>query len=314
MVAHEWGSETLCNHANNLPHRDFDQVNLWHNAEQSTGTKKSPTGEQIDQTSSQVSRRFNSFRVLRSTIDAVQIDDVIETFDQWISSRTRSHYVALCNVHMVMEAYNSAYFSRALSSADLVAPDGMPLVWAGRRHGFRLQRRVYGPDLFLKFCQATAAKGYRHFLFGGHSGVPETVAARLTRICPGLQIAGTCSPPFREHTPAERSEMIAQINNSGVDVLWVALGCPKQEVWMYENRACLNVPVIVGVGQAFDLYAGRVSQAPRWTRDNGFEWAFRLFTNPRRLWRRYLIYNTQFLYCLALEELGLLQGKQPPDS
>jgi N-acetylglucosaminyldiphosphoundecaprenol N-acetyl-beta-D-mannosaminyltransferase len=108
--------------------------------------------------------------------------------------------------------------------------------------------------------------------------------------------------------------MIAQINNSSVDVLWVALGCPKQELWMYENRAYLNVPVIVGVGQAFDLCAGRVLQAPQWTRDNGLEWAFRLFTNPRRLWRRYLIYNTQFLYCLALEELRLVQGKQRPDS
>lgn len=253
----------------------------------------------------------HSFRVLHCSIHAVQIADVMEIFEQWISRRKRSHYVALCNVHMVMEAYNNAYFHGALASADLVVPDGMPLIWAARRHGFQLRRRVYGPDLFLEFCQKTAAKGYRHFLFGGHPGVPETVAARLTRCHPGIRIAGTCSPPFRKHTRAEHSEMIAQINNAGVDVLWVALGCPKQELWMYENRDRLNVPVIVGVGQAFDLYAGRVRQAPRWTRDNGLEWAFRLISNPRRLWRRYIVCNTQFVYCLALDGLGLLERDQP---
>jgi len=243
----------------------------------------------------------------------VQIDDVMEIFEQWISSRERSHYVALCNVHMVMEAYNNAYFHDVLASADLVAPDGMPVIWVGRRRGFQLSRRVYGPDLFLEFCQTTATKGYRHFLFGGHSGIPDAVAARLTRCCPGIQIAGTYSPPFREHTRAEQNEMIAQINNSGADVLWVALGCPKQELWMYQNRDRLNVPVIVGVGQAFDLYAGRVRQAPRWARDNGLEWAFRLLCSPRRLWRRYLVYNTQFLYCFALEGLGLLERDHPLD-
>ena len=108
--------------------------------------------------------------------------------------------------------------------------------------------------------------------------------------------------------------MFAQINNSGADVLWVALGCPKQELWMYENRDRLKVPVMAGVGQAFDLYAGRVRQAPRWTRDNGLEWAFRLISNPRRLWRRYLVYNMQFLCCVALDGLGLLECTQPLDN
>jgi N-acetylglucosaminyldiphosphoundecaprenol N-acetyl-beta-D-mannosaminyltransferase len=261
-----------------------------------------------------ISKPISSFRVLQNTIHAVQIDDVIEIFERWISHRQRSHYVALCNVHMVMEAQNNGYFFRALASADLVVPDGMPLIWAGRRHGFQLRRRVYGPDLFLKFCQTSATKGHRHFLFGGHAGVPEAVAARLTRSCPGIQIAGTCSPPFGEHTQAERNEMIARINDSGADVLWVALGCPKQELWMFENRSRLNVPVIVGVGQTFDLYARRVRQAPRWMRDNGLEWAFRLVSDPRRLWRRYLVYNTQFLYCLALDGWRSPRRDQPLDT
>ena len=294
-----------------------EKMNSRDNSEQSTCNDE-PRGRQKYQPvlpiSSQMSKQLSSFRVLRSTIHAVEIDDVKEIFEQWISSRVRSHYVALCNVHMVMEAYNKSSFHGALASADLVAPDGMPLIWAGRRRGFQLRRRVYGPDLFLEFCQTTVAKGYRHFLFGGHPGVPSAVAARLTRSCPGIQIAGTYSPALRKHTAAEHSEMIARINDSGADVLWVALGCPKQELWMYENRDRLNVPVVVGVGQAFDLYAGRVRQAPRWTRDIGLEWAFRLITNPRRLWRRYLICNTQFLCCLALDGLGLLECEQPLDN
>ena len=251
--------------------------------------------------------QINAFRVLRTTIHAVQINEVIGIFERWISHRGRSRFVALCNVHMVMEAFKDAYFRSALASADLVVPDGAPLVWAGRSHGYELRRRVYGPDLFLEFCRTTAAKGYRHFLFGGHAGVPEAVATRLGQCCPGIQIAGTCSPPFRKHSPAEHSEMITNINNSNADVLWVALGCPKQELWMYENRHLLNVPIIVGVGQAFDLYAGRVRQAPRWARDNGLEWAFRLISNPRRLWRRYVFCNPSFLYHVALDRLGLLK-------
>ena len=258
-------------------------------------------------TASEILRPLSSFRVLRTSIHALEIEDVIETVEQWILSRTRSHSIAFCNVHMVMEAYNDAYFHRALASAELVVPDGMPLIWAGRRRGFQLRRRVYGPDLFLEFCHMTAPKGYRHFLLGGHPGVPEAVAARLARSCPGIQIAGTCSPPFRDLTGAEQNVLITQINDSGADVLWVAFGCPKQELWMFENRDRLNVPVIAGVGQAFDLYSGRVRQAPRWTRDHGLEWAYRLLSNPRRLWRRYLVYNTQFLYCLVLDGLGLLE-------
>lgn len=261
-----------------------------------------------------MSKQLSSFRLLRNNIHATQIEDVTEIFEGWIAGQRRSHYVALCNVHMVMESYNDPYFCSALASADLVLPDGMPLIWAARRHGFPLRRRVYGPDLLLEFCQTTSPKGYRHFLFGGHPGVPEAVAARLARTCPGIQIVGTCSPPFRKHTAEEHSEMIARINGSGADVLWVALGCPKQELWMYENRDRLDVPVIAGVGQAFDIYAGRVRQAPQWARNNGLEWAFRLMTSPRRLWRRYLLYNMQFLYCVALDGLGLLPCREPLDS
>lgn len=252
--------------------------------------------------------RPDSFPVLHSNIHAVQINDVVRIFDQWISLRDRSRYVAVCNVHVIMEAYNNTAFRQAVATADLAVPDGMPLVWVGRRQGFRLRRRVYGPDLFVDYCRATRSKGYRHFLYGGHPGIPEIVAARLKQEYPGIRIAGSCSPPFRALSKVEQRTLISRINNSGADVLWVALGCPKQELWMYENRNLLNVPVIVGVGQAFDIYAGRARQAPRWARNSGLEWAFRLVSEPRRLWRRYLIYNTQFIYCMTLNYLGLLNG------
>lgn len=260
-----------------------------------------------------MSTQIKSFQLLRNTIHALEIEDVVKVFEQWISEKQRSHYVAFCNVHMLMEARNSSYFRSALASADLVVPDGMPLIWAARRHGFQLHRRVYGPDVFMEFCKTTSTKSYRHFLFGGHPGVPEAVAQRLAELCGGIQIAGVYSPPFRTPTRAEQNDTIARINDSGADVLWVALGCPKQELWMYENRDRLNVPVVAGVGQAFDLYAGRVRQAPKQLRDNGLEWAFRLVTDPRRLWRRYLATNTQFLYCLALDGLGLLQPHEGLD-
>jgi N-acetylglucosaminyldiphosphoundecaprenol N-acetyl-beta-D-mannosaminyltransferase len=257
--------------------------------------------------SSMVSEQIHSYRILRRRVHAVQVEQVIEIFEQWISDRRASHYVALCNVHMLMEAHRDAYFSEALDAADLILPDGMPLVWFARRRGFMIRRRVYGPDLFLDFCRLTAAQGYRHFLLGGHPGDPEAIATRLAQNCPGIQISGTCSPPFRKPTVGEHNEILARINDSHTDVLWVALGCPKQELWMYENRNRLDVPVVVGVGQAFDLFAGRVRQAPPWMRNNGLEWAFRLFSNPRRLWRRYLVCNTQFLCCLALDELRWVQ-------
>lgn len=251
------------------------------------------------------------FDVLDCSVHALQIGQVIRLFEQWIARRDRVRYATLCNVHMVMEAFRDEKFRRVIASADLRLPDGMPLVWLGRRKGFSLPKRVYGPDLFIEFCRTTASTGYKHFLYGGHEGVPETVAARLQQQCPGIQVVGTFSPPFRTHSDLATAEYIGHINRSGADVLWVALGCPKQEQWMYDNLHRLEVPVIVGIGQAFDIYAKRVRQAPRWVMNMGMEWCFRLMQEPRRLSRRYLVYNTQFVGYLALQRLGLLKGNSP---
>jgi N-acetylglucosaminyldiphosphoundecaprenol N-acetyl-beta-D-mannosaminyltransferase len=208
-------------------------------------------------------------------------------------------------MHGVTEAQHDAQFKNVLNEADLVVPDGMPLVWCARIRGYPLRRRVYGPELMLTFCQETVAKGYRHFLYGGDTGVPERLAASLLRSCPGLCIAGIFSPPFRPPTAEEDAEIVEMIRRAAPDVLWVGLSTPKQEKWMRDHRDRLGVPVLVGVGAAFDILSGGKRQAPAWMREHGLEWFFRLLQEPRRLWRRYLVYGSQFFLLETLEVLGL---------
>jgi N-acetylglucosaminyldiphosphoundecaprenol N-acetyl-beta-D-mannosaminyltransferase len=250
-----------------------------------------------------------SFDVLGVRVHAVQIPEVIERFEAWIAERGTGRFVAVCNVHMVMEAQDSARFRQMLNSSAMTVPDGKPLTWIGRRGGFDLERRVYGPDLFQDFLAATAGRGYRHFFYGGHPEVLETMIEKICRRFPSTVVAGSFSPPFRPLTEEEDAAVMERIARSRADILWVGLGCPKQEVWMYEHCARLNVPVMVGVGQAFNIVAGNVKQAPRWMREHGLEWLFRLLLEPRRLWRRYLVYNSRFLWSIAAESImGRIRG------
>ena len=246
-----------------------------------------------------------SISALGIRIFALQIPDVTSQMEMWICKSQRTHFIAVANVHVVMEAWHDKSFKKALNGADLCVPDGMPLIWLGRLRGHTLPRRVYGPDLLLEFCRATHEKGYRHFFYGGAPGVPEALAKQLKLEFPQIKIAGLFSPPFHAVTPEEDAKHVELINQSGADVLWVGLGCPKQERWMYEHRDRLRVPVLVGVGQAFDIHSGRSKQAPAWLRNHGGEWLYRLLSEPRRLWRRYLIYNSQFIFWESLEILGL---------
>lgn len=238
-------------------------------------------------------------------IDAVQIPDVIEQMEEWIFERNGCRFISVTNVHVVMEAHHQISFKKVVNSADLVVPDGAPLVWLGRFRGYRLRQRVYGPDLFWTFCRETHEKGYTHFFYGGAPGVAEKLSESLRKVFPSLKVVGTYSPPFRPLLDEEDAQIVKMINQAAPSVLWVGLGCPKQERWMFEHRDRLNVSVMAGIGQAFDICSGRVRQAPGWMRAHGLEWFFRFLQEPRRLWRRYLIYNTQFLCCLFLETLGL---------
>jgi N-acetylglucosaminyldiphosphoundecaprenol N-acetyl-beta-D-mannosaminyltransferase len=230
------------------------------------------------------------------------MDQVVAQMERWIGEGSRGHSIAATGMHGLVEAQHDPEFKKILNATDLVVPDGMPLVWLARRRGYRLPQRVYGPDLMMTFCQRAERK-YRHFFYGGEPGVAERLAELLQRRFPGVEIAGVFSPPFRPLSAAEDDEIVTLISGSSPDVLWVGLGTPKQERWMFELGHRIKVPVMVSVGAAFDMLSGRQKQAPRWLRDRGLEWLFRLMREPRRLWRRYLLGGPQFLAYLVLESL-----------
>jgi N-acetylglucosaminyldiphosphoundecaprenol N-acetyl-beta-D-mannosaminyltransferase len=223
---------------------------------------------------------------------------------EWIEEKDKNHYIAVTNTHVLTESWFSTRYKEVLNSADLVVPDGMPLVWLGRMDGYELKRRVYGPELMESFLRETGAR-YRHFLYGGRPDIPGKISHRLSEMYPGLKFVGYYSPPFRSLTEEENAEVVQFINDISPDVIWVGLGAPKQEIWMYEHVNDLKVPVMVGVGAAFDFLAGVKNQAPRLFRENGFEWLWRLISEPRRLWRRYVIYGPLFIGLVMLEKMRM---------
>lgn len=219
--------------------------------------------------------------------------------DSWISNdRQYSRCILQTNVQSLVVSFEDGLYAKAVHHATLSVPDGMPLVWLLRAKGYPIKDRVYGPDLMLLLCAEAAKKGWRCYLYGGAEGVPEKLRDVLTARFPGLHIVGTYSPPFRTLSEEEDREICRMINDAKPDIVWVGLGSPKQDIWMYEHRDRLNVSVLHGVGAAFDFLTGRVKQAPRWMMRAGLEWLYRLFQEPRRLWRRYTITNLKFVYYL----------------
>lgn len=252
---------------------------------------------------------IESCYILGTQVSLVQIPDAIAEMERWIADargRGPVRCAVLTNVNCVMSARRDAAYRRVLNAADLAVPDGMPLVWVARRRGHdHMFRRVYGPELLLAFCERAVERDYRFYLYGGAEGVAQRVAEVLRARFPKLQIVGAETPPFRPLTPEEDASVCERINAAAPDVLWVALGAPKQDLWMAEHASRLRVPALVGIGAAFDFFAGRVCQAPHWMRESGLEWSFRLIVDPRRLWFRYLVYNPWFLWSLLLEACGL---------
>lgn len=245
-----------------------------------------------------------TYKVLGIPVNAVQIPDAIAILERWIAERGPSRYVAVTGMHGVTEALSDANFRNILKNAGMVVPDGMPLVWVGKIRGFRnMQRRVYGPELTETFFQQTGSR-YKHFFYGGAEGVGASLGEKYKQLY-GAQIVGSYSPPFRPLTPEEDAEVCRMINDSGADIVWVGLSTPKQETWMFGHRDKLNVPAMLGIGAAFDLNTGRLVQAPRWMRENGLEWLFRLLAEPKRLWKRYLILIPKFVGNVLLELSGL---------
>jgi N-acetylglucosaminyldiphosphoundecaprenol N-acetyl-beta-D-mannosaminyltransferase len=237
------------------------------------------------------------FQVLKVGISALTLSKAVSVIGQWIAERRR-HYVNVCNVEVVLKAYDDPVLAEIVNKSGMATPDGMPLVWLGRRRGLPVER-VYGPDLMLALCEEGLKAGWRHYFYGGTPEVLMDLTRRLSERFPGLKIAGYCPPPFRPLTAAEESEVEARINAARPDVVWVGIGTPKQDFWMAQFRPRLEAPVLIAVGAAFNFYAGHVRQAPRWMMRCGLEWLFRFVMEPRRLWRRYLIGNVRFVGLLV---------------
>ena len=235
--------------------------------------------------------------VVGTRVDATTYSDAVSRALAWAAQR-ESRYVCVANVHVAMESHDSAEYRAVINAADLSTPDGMPLVWALRVLGVPEATRVYGPTLTRKLLARAAAERVPVGLYGG---TPE-VLARMCKSCrdhfAGLQIAYSYAPPFRQLTPAEDEAIVLAINNSGARILFVGLGCPKQERWMASHKGRVKA-VMLGVGAAIDFLAGAKPQAPAWMQSAGLEWLFRLGTEPRRLWRRYLYHNPRFLALFA---------------
>jgi len=219
----------------------------------------------------------------------------------WANS-AESRYVCAANVHMVMEAYDHPEFRQIVNAADLVTPDGMPLVWTMRLKGIRNQQRVYGPTLMLKVLREAERQQISVGFLGSTDEVLQNLSREILGSFPGLKITKQLSLPFRSTTPDEDKVICDEINITGLGILFVALGCPKQERWIAEHKGKINA-VMIGVGAAFAFHAGMVRQAPAWIQNSGLEWLFRFSQEPRRLWKRYLVNNPRFVILVLIELL-----------
>lgn len=245
-------------------------------------------------------------------IDAVDYDVAVGRILDAARDR-RFLGVSALAVHGVMTGHDDPEHRSRLAALDLVVPDGQPVRWAlNALHGTDLGDRVYGPELTLRVCDAAAAAGLPVYLYGSTPEVLGDLEAGLRSRFPALQVAGRRPSLFRPASEDEQRQIAAEIVASGARICLVGLGCPRQEVFVYEHRDLLPMPTLA-VGAAFDFHAGRVSQAPRWMQDRGLEWLYRLAREPRRLARRYLVLNPRFVVAVAAQRLGWAAAAPPRD-
>ncbi len=236
-------------------------------------------------------------------VDAVDMAATLALMADAIKKR-QAGYICLAPAHNLLAAHDDPQVNAAFADSLLTVPDGMGTVWFLKALGQRGVGRVYGPELLQAACLAGLDAGWRHFFLGGSPEVSETLINRLRGQHPDLQVAGSATPPFGAWDAHETRTIVAMINHSQADIVWVALGSPRQEQWMAAQRANLDAPLLVGVGAAFDFLAGAKPQAPRWMQRSGLEWLFRLLSEPRRLWRRYAQYP-RFVWLALGQILGL---------
>lgn len=241
--------------------------------------------------------------ILGIGVSAINMNKALMKIHEWVSDRA-PHYVCVTPAHSIMDCYYNPDLRPIFNQSGLTTPDGMSVVWALRLMGHKHVGRVYGPDLMHSLCQKSLEHGYRHFFYGGAPGVVEELSQQLGSIYPGLQISGYYTPPFGTVSPEEDQHIIELIRAAKPDILWVGISSPRQELWMAEHVDKLNVPVLIGVGAAFDFLSGHKQQAPRWIQRSGLEWLYRFMKEPRRMWPRYSRYPL-FLLLLIAQGLGI---------
>lgn len=250
--------------------------------------------------------------VLGVRVSAIDMCRAIDMADRSIAVQNRA-YICVTGVHGVMEAQGDSEFRRILNEAFINTPDGMPMSWVGHLQGHSQMDRVCGPDFMAAMCQLSVERGYRHFLYGGQPGVAELLKDALQARFPGLRVVGTYTPPFRSLSAEEEEEVVSRVRQSRPHILWVGLSTPKQERFMAQYIDRLQVPLLVGVGAAFDYHTGRIRDCAHWIKRAGLQWLHRLLQDPRRLWKRYLRNNPAFVWNIALQMLKLRRYPSGPE-
>jgi N-acetylglucosaminyldiphosphoundecaprenol N-acetyl-beta-D-mannosaminyltransferase len=244
-------------------------------------------------------------RILGSRVHLISAQETVDQIEHWVNDHDLNcHRVVVTGFHGLLEADRNPRLRSILNEADLWTPDGIAPVWVARLNGFHNVQRATGTDIMQEFFRRANERGYGSFFYGDTDATLGALRTRLNQDYPGHHVAGVYSPPFRPMTKAEDDAIIDRINRARPDVLWVGLGMPKQDVWIYERMHRLNVPVAIGVGAAFAFIAGTVRRCPEWIGRTGFEWAYRLLREPKKLWRRDLIDGPKFLFRLAKDLAG----------
>lgn len=245
--------------------------------------------------------KIERFSVLGAYIHHISWEEALRKILLW-GQNHESRYVCICNVHSVVTATRDADFNQVINHADMATPDGAPIAWVLRHAGFKTQERINGPDLMWRYLKEAEQLGQHPYFYGSTDETLQKLIEMIKKEFPGLHIAGTLAPPFRLLTEEEDEAEVNKINQSGANVVFVGLGCPKQEKWMAAHCGRINA-VMIGVGAAFDYHAGIIKRAPLSWQRNGFEWLYRLLSEPRRLFKRYFITNTLFIIGMSKQLL-----------
>lgn len=252
--------------------------------------------------------------VLGVRVSAIDLKLAVDLSDQWIRSANGHGYICATGVHGVMEAYADVEMRRILNRALINLPDGMPMTWVGHLQGLHSMDRVFGPDFMMAMCRLSVERGYRNFFYGGKPGVATLLSETLQRKIPGLQVAGTYTPPFRSLNSEEEKDVVALLRKGRPHIVWVGLSTPKQERFMAQYVDSFQAPLMVGVGAAFDFHTGAIRDCSPWIKRSGLQWLHRLMQDPRHLWKRYLRNNPAFLWHIAGQLSRLRQYPPTPQA